>query len=124
MGYSEKKRLVFFGLPFTFTSYDITDEIISVKTGVFNKKEDDAYMYKIIDVRLDQSLGERIFGLGTVHCFGGDVTHPDLTLMHVKHAKEIKDFIFKHSEEERLKRRTLHTMNIDGGPDVKDMAND
>ena len=31
--------------------------------------------------------------LGTIHCFTGDVTDPDLKLLHIKHAKEIKDYI-------------------------------
>lgn len=122
MTYKEKKRLVFFGLPFTFTTYTITDELITISSGLLRKTEDDAYMYKIVDVRLETSLGERIFGLGTIRCFGGDVTTPELVIRHIRNSKEIKDFIFSKSEEERLKRRTLNTMNIDGGSGVRDMV--
>ena len=122
MAYDEKKRCLFFGLPFTFTNYRIGEELITVRTGFLHKQEDDNYMYKIVDVRLEQTFLERLFGLGTIRCYGGDVTDPELYIRHVKHSKEIKDYIFKRSEEERLKRRTLHTMNIDGGPDVKGMA--
>ena len=108
MNYKEKKRSMFFGLPWTFTSYTITDEIITVDAGLLNKQENDCYMYKVIDVRLESSLLERIFGLGTVHCFTGDVTDQDLKLLHIRHAKEIKDFILKQSEQERMKRKTLN----------------
>ena len=62
-------------------------------------------MYKVIDVRLETTLMERILGIGTIHCFTGDVTDPDLKLQHIKNAKEIKDFILKQSEQERLKER-------------------
>ena len=35
MNYKEKKRSMFFGLPWTFTSYTVTEEIITVDTGLF-----------------------------------------------------------------------------------------
>ena len=122
MEYIEKKRSSFFGLPWTFTTYKITDELITITTGLFRKVEDDAYMYKIVDVRMDATLWQRILGLSTIHCYGGDVTNPDLMIKNIKHGKEIKDFIFSQSEKERLKRRTLNTQNIDGGPAVPQMA--
>ena len=59
---------------------------------------------------------ERILGIGTIHCFTGDVTDPDLKLQHIKNAKEIKDFILKQSEQERLKRKTLNMQHLDGNP--------
>ena len=116
MEYIEKKRWAFLGLPLTFTKYKITEEIITVDSGLLKKVENDCYMNKVVDVRLEVSLLERIFGLGTVHCFSGDLTNPDLRLLHIKRAKEIKDFILKQSEEERLKRKTLNTQRLDGVP--------
>lgn len=118
MNYKEKKRSMFFGLPWTFTSYTITDEIITVDAGLLNKQENDCYMYKVIDVRLESSLLERILGLGTVHCFTGDVTDQDLKLLHIRHAKEIKDFILKQSEQERMKRKTLNMQHLDGSHEM------
>ena len=107
MTYKEKKRSMFLGLPWTFTTYTVTDEFISIDSGLLNKVENDCYMYKVIDVRLETTLMERILGIGTIHCFTGDVTDPDLKLQHIKNAKEIKDFILNQSEQERLKRKTL-----------------
>lgn len=111
--YVERKRWVFLGLPFTFTKYTINEEIITIDAGFLNKVENDCYLYKVQDVELKTSLAERIFGLGTVACYTGDNTHPQLYLEHVKHAKEIKNYILKTSEEARRKRRTLNTLNID-----------
>lgn len=122
MNYKEKKRSMFLGLPWTFTSYTITDEIITVDSGLLRKEENDCYLYKVIDVRLECTLMERIFGLGTVHCFTGDVTDPDLKLIHIKHAKEIKDYILRQSEQERLKRKTLNTQHLDGNLSLGEMA--
>ncbi len=110
--YVERKRWVLFGLPFTFTKYTVNDEIITVNEGLLSTKENDCYLYKVQDVELQVSLGERIFGLGTVACYTGDNTHPQLFLAHIRNAKEVKDFILKASEEARRKRRTLNTLNI------------
>lgn len=122
MTYKEKKRSMFLGLPWTFTTYTVTDEFISIDSGLLNKVENDCYMYKVIDVRLETTLMERILGIGTIHCFTGDVTDPDLKLQHIKNAKEIKDFILKQSEQERLKRKTLNMQHLDGTPEVSRMA--
>ena len=111
--YVERKRWLFFGLPFTFTKYTINERVITINEGLLSTKENDCYLYKIQDVELRTSLAERIFGLGTVACFTGDNTHPQLFLEHIKHAKEVKNYILYASEVARRKRRTLNTLNID-----------
>lgn len=108
----ERKRWVFLGLPFTFTVYTVKEDLITVQKGFLNKKENDCYMYKVQDVELLRSLGERIFGLGTVKCYTGDTTDPELYLTHIRNAKEIKDFILEVSEKARQKRRTLNMLDI------------
>lgn len=122
MEYVERKRTLFLGLPICFTKYSISDEKVNIKTGFLNIVEDDAYMYKIQDVRLKRSFFERIIGLGTVVCYTGDVTHPELKMIHIKNAEAIKDFIMQASEEARIKRRTLHTMDINGNYDEEHEA--
>ncbi len=110
--FAERKRWLFFGLPFTFTKYTITPSLVTIDQGLFNTVEDDCYMYKVQDVKLNTSLFEKIFKLGTIICYTGDVTNPELRLVHIKHAKEIKSYLLKQSEVARLKRRTLNTVDI------------
>ncbi|MCH5271291.1 MAG: PH domain-containing protein [Lachnospiraceae bacterium] len=110
--FAETKRWLFLGLPFTFTKYIIKDDMITMDQGFLRKIENDCYMYKVQDVQHTASLMERIFGLGSITCFTGDTTHPKLMLTHIKHSKDIKNYILEASEAARMKRRTLNTLNI------------
>ncbi len=123
MEFKERKRWVFFGLPFTFTTYTVTEEMITIDSGILKRVEEDCYMYKVVDTTLEASLGERIFRLGTVVCHTGDKTHPKLKLEHIKNARAIKDFLLQASEAARMKRRTLNTLDIGSGgiADVDDI---
>lgn len=112
MEFRERKRWVFLGLPFTFTIYTVKEEVITVDTGFLSKEENDCYMYKVQDVTLKTSLWERIFGLGTIICYTGDTTNPQLVMAHIKNARAIKDFILEQSEIARRKRRTMNTLDI------------
>ena len=116
----EKKRWLFLGLPFTFTKYVIKEDMITVDTGVFTKVENDCYMYKVQDVEHTASIWERMVGLGTIVCYTGDTTHPQLLIEHIRNSKQIKEFILKESEEARLKRRTVNMLDIGSG-DIGDI---
>ena len=111
----ERKRLLFFGLPWTFTKYQVGEDVITINRGLLKTTENDCYMYKVQDVQLKVSLTERIFGLGTVVCYTGDTTDPNLLLEHIRNAKAVKDYILRASEEARIKRRTLTTLDIGSG---------
>ena len=111
--FQERKRLLFFGLPWTFTKYTVSPSLLTIDRGFLNTIQDDCYMYKIQDVKLNKSLWERLFKLATIVCYTGDVTHPEIRLEHIKNADTIKAYLLKTSEEARIKRRTLNTMNID-----------
>lgn len=115
MEFVERKRWLFFGLPFTFTKYTVKEDMITVDTGLMKTVENDCYMYKVQDVQHSATLVEKMFRLGTVVCFTGDTTHPRLVLEHIKNSKAVKDFILEQSEQARLKRRTVNMLDIGSG---------
>ena len=123
MEFMERKRWLFFGLPFTFTKYTVSEELITIDSGLFKTVQNDCYMYKVQDVVLTVTLIERLFKLGSIKCHTGDTTNPVLVIEHVRNAKAIKDFILETSEKARLKRRTLNTLDIGTGEmDEVDLA--
>ena len=121
--YTERKRILFFGLPWTFTKYNIKPSVITVDAGLFKIEENDCYMYKVQDVEHTASIWERMAGLGTIVCYTGDTTHPQLLIEHIRNSKAIKEFILKESEEARLKRRTVNMLDIGSGEigDIDDL---
>ena len=119
--YEEKKRSLLFGLPLSFTKYIVEQEKVNIRKGLLRTIEDDTLMYRIQDVKLVRGFFERLFGLGTVVCYSSDVTDTKLELVHIKRAKEIKEFILKTSEAERRKMRTLHTMGLDADVEQVDV---
>ena len=120
MEFVERKRWLFFGVPFTFTKYTIKEDRITIEAGFLKKVENDCYMYKVQDVQHSASLAEKLFGLGTVTCFTGDTTHPQLVLEHIKNSKAVKDFILEESEQARRKRRTVNMLDI-GSANMDDL---
>ena len=118
--FTERKRWLFFGLPFTFTVYNLGDDLLTIDSGLLKTEENDCYMYKITDAKLSITLIERIFGLGTVTCYTGDTTDKVIILKHIKNATEIKDYIIMASEAARIRRRTVNMQNITAG-DLDDL---
>lgn len=111
----DRKRTIF-GLPWSFTKYSMTEEKLFVKTGVFSTKEEEVRLYRILDVTLKRSLGERIFGLGTIHCCAADKSTPEFDIRRIKNSEEVKtrlsDLIEKQRELKRVSSREF--MDADG----------
>ena len=97
----DKKRWMFFGLPWTFTSYEVTEKRLRISTGFFKKTEDDVLLYRISDVTFFQTLGERINKLGTLCVMSSDTSTPEVHLVHIKNARKVKDLIMQKVEAAR-----------------------
>ena len=54
MEYKERKRLLLFGLPWTFTKYTVREEDVVINDGLLKTHENNCYMYKIQDVELQK----------------------------------------------------------------------
>lgn len=100
----ERKR-IFFGLPWTFTVYSCSKEILYIKRGLFTQTEDEVRLYRIMDISLKKKLWQRIFKMGTIHCCSGDKTMKDFDIMNIKHVDEIKRQISESVEAQRVAKR-------------------
>lgn len=103
--WSDRKRLTFLGLPWTFTKYTCTADKFIVESGVFSTKEEEIRLYRILDLTLERTFAQRMFGLGTICCDTVDKSSPRLVIRNIKEPRRVKELISEAVEEERMKKR-------------------
>lgn len=111
--WSDRKRTLF-GLPLSFTKYSLTEERLIIETGFLNKREDEVRLYRITDVSLRRSFGQRLFGVGTIHCCSGDKTLGDFDVLNVKKSRDVKELLSDSVEQQRDAKRVTSREFIDG----------
>ena len=110
-----KRRL---GMPLSFTRYRLSEDRLFCETGLLNLKADEVLLYRVQDLELTMSLGQRIFGVGTVCVHSSDKSMPHLDLKNVKNPREVKELIHRSVEAAKDKRRMRATEVVgrEGGP--------
>ena len=99
----DRKR--YFGLPLSFTRYALSGDRLFISVGFLNIKDDEILLYRVRDIDTSRSLGQRIFGVGTVTVLSSDKTMPTLVLQNVKDPVFVKELIHEQVEEAKIKRR-------------------
>lgn len=102
--WKDRKRTVF-GLPLSFTVYKLTNEKLLIETGFLSKKEEEIRLYRIMDLTLNRPFGQRLFGVGTIHCCTADKSTPEFDILKIKKASEIKNMLSDMVESERERKR-------------------
>lgn len=97
--WQDKKRIL--GMPISFTKYSISNDRIFVETGLLNTKFDEVLLYRVRDLSLSITLGQRIFGVGSVLVHSSDKTTPHLLLQNVKNPMQVKELL--HNTVEKIK---------------------
>ena len=121
--YLWKDRKRYFGLPLSFTRYAISDDRLYQSVGFLNIKDEEILLYRIRDISCSRSLGQRIFGVGSVTVSSSDKTMPTLVLKNIKNPLEVKELLHKQVEEMKIRRRVRvgeimsNDLDGDGEPD-------
>lgn len=102
--WKDRKRTIF-GLPLSFTVYKLTNDKLLIESGFLSKKEEEIRLYRIMDLTLNRPIGQRIFGVGTIHCCTADKSTPEFDIQKVKKSSEIKNMLSDMVESERERRR-------------------
>ena len=110
--WNDRKR--YLGMPLSFTKYALGEDRLFLEKGLLNLKADEILLYRVRDLELNMSLGQRIFGVGTVRVHSSDHSIPLLELENIKHPREVKETIHQAVEAAKDKRR-MRTMEIMGG---------
>ena len=126
--YLWKDRKRYFGLPLSFTRYQLSEDRLFLSVGFLNIKDDEVLLYRVRDIDTSRSLWQRIFGVGTVTVMSSDKTMPNLVLKNVKDPIFVKELIHQQVEEMKIKHRVRYgeiaTTDSDGDGIPDDMDND
>ena len=104
--WQDKKRIL--GMPISFTKYSLVSSPewtkIFVKSGLLFTTEEEINLYRIYDISVSSSLGEKLFGVGTITLYSKDESTPVLQLLHIKNARNVRNMLANKIEEEKMKR--------------------
>ena len=103
---------------FSFTKYSLTKEKLYVDTGFLNKSENEIRLYRITDLALTATFGQRLLNTGTITVTSSDKTLPILHIKDVKRAKKVKELISKTAEAERVNKKVTGREVLGGPNDV------
>ena len=120
----ERKRWAFFGIPWTFTKYILTNKKIVIQKGLFTSEENEILLYRVTDMTMRRSFGQKLFGLGTLVVYAHDKTNPTLEIKNIKRVREFKDTLSEAVEKDRIRMKMRQSEIVDGAFDPTDHDSD
>ena len=97
--WKDRKRIM--GMPISFTKYTVDDDRIYIQEGFFKTEINEILLYRVLDVKSSRTLGQKIFGVGTVTLYCADQSNRTLELKNVKNSMQVHKFISEITERER-----------------------
>lgn len=101
--WTDKKRIL--GKPLSFTRYTLTDDTLTVTKGLFTIREKQTMLFRIRDISRMQTLGQRIFSVGTIILDSTDADTPHLHIEKVKDHERVMRLITTQVDKERQRNQ-------------------
>ena len=98
----DKKR--YFGIPCSFTTYSLSSDRLFIKTGMLNERQEEILLYRIKDITTTRSLGQKIFGVGSITLNTNDTSTPTITIKNIKDVEAVKEQIHEKVEKAKNSR--------------------
>ena len=78
-----------------------------IESGFLSKKEEEVRLYRIMDLTLLRPLGQRMWGLGTIHCCTADKSTPEFDILKINDSARVKNLISDLVEQQREEKRVV-----------------
>ena len=121
--YIWRDRKRFLGMPLSFTRYALSEDRLFLSVGFLSIKDEEVLLYRVRDISSSRSLGQRLFGVGTVTVVSSDKTMPSLVLKNIKDPMRIKELLHNQVEEMKIRRR-MRVGEVMGMPDYNAAGDD
>lgn len=103
--WKDRKRIL--GMPISFTRYVVDEDRLTIKIGWVNTQVNDVLLYRILDLKLVQTLWQKLFGVGTITLYTADKSQDQIRLRNIKHPEKVRRYLGQLIEEERESRRLV-----------------
>ena len=102
--WTDKKRIL--GMPISFTRYSLVTcplewTKVFVKSGLLSTTIEEVNLYRVYDIKISQSLCQKMFGVGTISLYSNDVTSPLTELVNIKNPYNVRNMLAEKIERAR-----------------------
>ena len=101
----DRKRIL--GMPISFTRYSFDSERLTVAKGLLTTVVDEILLYRVLDIKMTRTIGQKIFGVGTIHVFSADKTDSHMDLKNIKNCDEVRRRLSRLVEKVREEKRMV-----------------
>lgn len=100
--WEDRKHWLWF--PLSFTKYSLTEDRLYSQHGLFNTHYDELLLYRVTDICLTRSLGQKLCGTGTITLTCKGDAQRVVTIRNVKDAMRVKNNLSRMIEQIREER--------------------
>jgi len=101
--WNDRKRIL--GMPISFTRYSVEEDRLLTQKGLFKTEVDEILLYRILDIKLVKTLGQKLFGVGTITLYTADSNQPTFEVKNIKHPDKVRRFLSRIVEQCREEKR-------------------
>ena len=101
--WKDRKRIL--GMPISFTRYAIDMNSLISRIGLIRTTTNDILLYRILDIKMTQTLGQKLFGVGSLVLYTADQSDSQFKLINIKRPEKVRRFMNQIIEQERDRRR-------------------
>lgn len=122
--YIWKDRKRFWGLPLSFTRYALSEDRLFLSVGFLSIRDEELLLYRVRDISLRRTLGQRLCGVGTITITSSDKSSPILEIKNVKDPTTVKELIHDQVEKMKASRRVRYSEIASYNDDMDDDLED
>ena len=116
--WNDRKR--YLGMPLSFTRYGLSEDRLFLSVGFLSIKDEEILLYRIRDISVTRTLGQRLFGVGTITVNSSDKSNPVLEIKIIKDPTAVKELLHTQVEEMKDRRRVRYSEIASYNDDMDD----
>ena len=115
-----KDRKRYLGMPLSFTRYALSEDRLFVSSGFLNLQDEEILLYRVRDISVTRTLGQRLVGVGTITVNSSDKSKPVLEIKNIKDPTAVKELLHTQVEEMKDRRRVRYSEIASYNDDMDD----